>query len=642
MANLNGRKKTGILFADTENTYTYDGADATYEYLDELSTTLDDKGKPLIDYSKIGVGRVLFGMCDLESDEVKFLDGKEFSDLISGMTGNNIIYFFNLSYDINYFGKVLNDAGFVNTKNLINMGSIISLEFRSKNISISLRDVRKFTGGSLKSAGEMFACTRKKMDFPITCAADLDLPIVREYLSVDVLLLKEIYVNALALVQGLQKDLGVTVVSRLPLTAGSCAINMITEKGYPVSKKMKFKNLKSGFQKVFGMVDTDIDGWFRKFYYGALGACNMPTTKPVGKKLVAGYVKEPIYVDYKSMYPYQMADKEFPIYGNMKKYNSFIPVNADYRFAFYVVKLHDVGIKKGRYPSVVVGKGHKDDVSLLTSAVDTHIYLIDHHGTRSDWKNFLKDYVGDYTVEETVLCRAVKFSPGWIEYLNTLYLLKDSPAVRANKGLYSLIKLLLNSIYGKIGQNMAHRRNELLWVDEIEKYKLVELDTFDIETESQLSVAIASCITMYARNDLLTVVDEFGAQNVMLTATDAVIALNNPHTQVVLKKLLALKPLNETTMGMLDVDEIDKLALYGTKAYQYIKKDGKLVNKQAGLSEKTKNALPWLYPNVSAVVNQKKAKAIVGGRYLALTTFKFAETPYIQLNNKYQEEVIYE
>ena len=204
-----------------------------------------------------------------------------------------------------------------------------------------------------------------------------------------------------------------------------------------------------------------------------------------------------------------------------------------------------------------------------------------------------------------------------------------------------MIKLLLNSIYGKIGQNMAHRRNELLWVDEIEKYKLVELDTFDIETESQLSVAIASCITMYARNDLLTVVDEFGAQNVMLTATDAVIALNNPHTQVVLKKLLALKPLNETTMGMLDVDEIDKLALYGTKAYQYIKKDGKLVNKQAGLSEKTKNALPWLYPNVSAVVNQKESQGYCWWK-IALTTFKFAETPYIQLNNKYQEEVIYE
>ena len=81
---------------------------------------------------KIGVGRVLFGMCDLLTDDVNFLDTTEFSNLISGMTGNNIIYFFNLSYDINYFGKVLNDAGFVNTKNLINMGSIISLEFRSK------------------------------------------------------------------------------------------------------------------------------------------------------------------------------------------------------------------------------------------------------------------------------------------------------------------------------------------------------------------------------------------------------------------------------------------------------------------------------------------------------------------------------
>ena len=146
--------------------------------------------------------------------------------------------------------------------------------------------------------------------------------------------------------------------------------------------------------------------------YGALGACNMPTTKPVGKKLVAGYVKEGQSMLITSLCTLtKWLTKSFPIYGNMKKYNSFIPVNADYRFAFYVVKLHDVGIKKGRYPSVVVGKGHKDDVSLLTSAVDTHIYLIDHHGTRSDWKNFLKDYVGDYTVEETVLCRAVKFSP---------------------------------------------------------------------------------------------------------------------------------------------------------------------------------------------------------------------------------------
>ena len=52
MANLKGRKKTSILFADTENTYTYDGVDVTYEYLDNLSETYDDKGRSLIDYEK--------------------------------------------------------------------------------------------------------------------------------------------------------------------------------------------------------------------------------------------------------------------------------------------------------------------------------------------------------------------------------------------------------------------------------------------------------------------------------------------------------------------------------------------------------------------------------------------------------------
>lgn len=655
MASLNGRRKTSLFYCDTENTYTYDGNPVTYEFLDELSNTTDVKtGVSAIDYEKVGVGRVLFGICGNDDDVVQFFDHAQFTTFISTLTDKNIIYFFNLSYDINYFGKVLKDGGFTNVANLINMGSIISLEFVKQvkvlnkkgklvddKVTISLRDIRKFTGGSLKTAGEMFECVRTKQDFPITCDDDLDLPIVRQYLENDVLMLKEVYTKALTLVNTLQDELGVTKNAVLPLTAGSLAINMIIEKGYPVYGIDKYKNKKAGFQRVFGHISPDEDKLFRRFYYGALGACNMPTYKQTGKDTYkVGYVKDPIYMDVKSMYPFHMVDKEFPTYIGSKKSKGFKPVNNLYTFGFYVVKLHDVSIKNGRYPSVISGKNYKDDVSLLLSETATYIYLIDHYGTRSDYKNFINDYVGEYTIEETTLCKGSKFSKGWIDYILTIYDKKNNS--KSNKGLYSLLKLLLNGVYGKIGQNMAHQKTELVWNVSMDKYKIEMLDDLDIEVNSQLSVAIASCITMYARNYLLDIVDKFGAKNIMLTATDCVITLNNEHTRSVRDMFLKYQPLAYTTLGMLDEDEIDKLALYGTKAYQYVKKNGKLINKQAGLSETTKNSLPWLYPNTTAVVNQRKSKSIVGGRYLALTTFKFQETPSIILNRTYQKEVMYD
>ena len=654
MASLNGRRKTTLFYCDTENTYSYDGKSVTYEFLDELSNTIDTKtGVSAIDYEKVGVGRVLFGICG-DDNIVNFLDHAQFTTFISTLTDKNIIYFFNLSYDINYFGKVLKDGGFTNVANLINMGSIISLEFvkhikvlnkKGKlvddKITISLRDIRKFTGGSLKTAGEMFECVRTKQDFPITCDSDLDLPIVRSYLENDVLMLKEVYDKALTLVNTLQDELGVTKNAVLPLTAGSLAINMIIEKGYPVYGKDKYTNKKVGFQKVFGHISHTEDKWFRQFYYGALGACNMPTYKQTGKNTYkVGYVKDPIYMDVKSMYPFHMVDKEFPTYIGLKKFNGFKAVNNLYTFGFYVIKIHDVSIKNGRYPSVISGKNYKDDVSLLTSATDTYIYLIDHYGTRSDYKNFINDYAGEYTIEATTLCKGSKFSNGWNDYILTIYDKKNTS--KANKGLYSLLKLLLNGVYGKIGQNMAHQKTELVWNSNMDKYKIEMLDELDIEVNSQLSVAIAGCITMYARNYLLDIVDKFGAKNIMLTATDCVITLNNEHTRGVRDMFLKYQPLANTTLGMLDEDEIDKLALYGTKAYQYVKKNGKLINKQAGLSEATKNSLPWLYPNTTSVVNQRKSKSIVGGRYLALTTFKFQETPSIILNPTYQKEVMYD
>lgn len=634
-----------IHWTDTENTYRYDGKPVTFEWLDDLASNYDEKGKSLLDIHKVSVGRVLFGDNTVQDGEtVRFYNPDEFIEYLLTLKGKHVFYFFNIKYDFSFFGKILRKSGFNELHSPLYSGGVITLSFSNGECDIEIIDLQRFTGGSLKSAGEMFACERKKLDFPITCEEDLDKEETRTYLSVDVLLLREIYEKALLFANDLCDIIGVSKDRKLPITAGSFALRVALEKGYPSSSKNKLhKNRKGTFQGVFGKVDKNTDKWFRKFYFGGHGIACIPTYKATKSGFKAGYIKEPQYCDVSSMYPSIMVRFDFPTYKDVKVYDGYQKTDDVYTYGFYEIEVKsEINLPRSVMPSVVKGKSWHGDISLLKSTEDhvKHLYLIDYHNGRSDFKNFLKDYDCKYRVVRSVMCKSQKFSNEFRSYILRLYEMKSEH--KSNKGLYSLIKLLLNSLYGKFGQNMAHPRYKVEWNEEMDMYDIIDTGEEDVETDSQLSVAVAAVITMHSRNYLLDIVDEVGAENVILTATDAVVFLSNEETLKAKARLVKWQPIPESQLGTLEFEELDKFALYGTKAYQYITKSGKLVNKCAGMSEKTKNSLVWLWIEKQPNVILKKARTIKGGRYLANTTFKFKETPHHKIRYSCEEVVIYE
>lgn len=621
-----GRKHT-VYFVDTETTYNYKGKPISYPDLKLIEDSED------FDLNELSAGRCLFGLNSLDDEKVVFMFEKEFSEWIGSLRDKNFIYIHNLKFDIAFIGKMLHDNGFEARKFLGKRGSVITVNFRKPKIDLQFRDMMKMTGTSLAKSGEMLGCSIKKGEFPITSESDLDLPVVREYLEKDVKLLREIYIKALKLTNDIENELKQSESRILPLTIGSLSKKIFLETGFPIkSTKGVFRNRAFGWQSIFGMLTKEQDRYFRKFYFGGHGGAFMPTDDKHFEKVH--------YHDKSSMYPSVLAKNEFPTAKGALSFKKFMPSNKFYPFAFYEVKVDYCFIKYGIIPSIISGKHFNQDVSLLLDE-DTQrdepltLYLIDYYNDRSDWKNFLKDYGGHFEVVKSTLFQARKMPESFVALLKYFYEKKELYK-HTNKPLSSWYKVILNAFYGKIGQGFTYEKSTFDWHDDKQKYVYeIVKDEYEDNSDGQMSVIVASCVTMFARNELLNMCDLVGHQNVILTATDAVIFVDTPETKEAVKKLDAIRPFPDTKMGTVDGEIVYKFALHGTKSYQYYK-DGDLITKVAGIPEAVKEGLTfkwWL----TGPINIKKSIGVVGGVYLKELLFTPKENPAIIINRNYKE-----
>lgn len=621
-------KATKNFYVDTETTYKYDGLPISLTDLETLS-----EGN-LFDMNKVTCGRLLFGMIGDEGEDVSYLNEDEFQDWLGTLEGKNDIFIHNLKFDIKFIGRLLHNLGHDQGKKLGKGGTLISAKFQKDGVTIDFKDTMKLTGRSLADSGTMLGCSVVKGKFDIDSPDDLDKPETKEYLAKDVLLLREIAQKFLVFVNQIEMDAGVNVsISRkLPITIGAISKKIFLEGGFPIKgDKGVYRNRAFGFQQLFGTSSMDMDKKYRKYFFGGHGVALMPT----GNK----HFSKVHYFDRSSMYPFVMVSNEFPVMKQMKNIKGFATAREDYPFAFYEINLKQATLKKNTIPSIVAGKQYMGDISLLTAQfIDEDVkklYIIDHYGTRSDWKNFLKDYENlEYEVVETTLFKAQKMPKTFTDLVLYFYNKKEEHKA-TNKALSTVYKLILNAFYGKVGQGFYYPKSTFAYDDETKVFKYSEsLTEYEENSAGQLSVVVASCITMFARNYLLDMCDLAGHNNVILTATDAVAFVDTPETRLQLEKFNLIKPVDTCRIGSLDGELLENFALQGTKSYQYYK-NGKLITKVAGMPEKTKALLPfkwWL----GEPVKIKKSVGIVGGVYLKNMYFTASATPHYISNKSYE------
>lgn len=619
-------RKTTKYYVDTETTYEYDGEPIS---LSDLETMSDGN---MFDINKVTCGRLLFGMADDLDDTVYFMDEKEFQEWLGTLGGKNDIFIHNLKFDMKFIGRLLYNIGFETGKKLGKSGALISVKFNKKGTVITFKDSMKLTNKSLADSGVMLGCTVEKGVFEIDSPDDLDKPETKLYLTKDVLLLKEIVTKFLALVNKIERDAGVSISRKLPITIGAISKKIFLEGGFPIkSDTGVYRNRSFGFQQIFGTSTIEMDSKYRKFFFGGHGVALMPTFDK--------HFNTVNYFDRSSMYPYVMISNEFPTIKGMKTATGFLKASAAYPFAFYEVVLKQGTLKKGTIPSIVAGKEYMGDISLLTGHfLDDEpktLYIIDHYGGRSDWKNFLKDYNNlDYEVVETTLFKAHRMPQTFIDLVIYFYNKKEHYKA-TNRPLSNVYKLALNAFYGKIGQGFYYPKSTFTYDEDSEMFRYNEsVSEYEENGAGQLSVIVAACITMFARNLLLDMCDIAGHKNTILTATDAIAFVDTPETRAALAKLNAIKPVESCRIGALDGEVLHNFALQGTKSYQYYKA-GKLVTKVAGMPEKTKALLPfkwWL----GEPVKIKKSVGIVGGVYLKNMYFTATNTPHKIINPVYE------
>lgn len=342
----------------------------------------------------------------------------------------------------------------------------------------------------------------------------------------------------------------------------------------------------------------DIDSFFRKAYYGG----HVDVYKP--------HVKYGYYYDINSLYPYAMV-QDIPV-GDMKYEENLSKRSIDELFGFFRAEIE---IKESLHiPFLPV----KTDAGLIFPVGKwTGIYFSEElkYAKTLGYKIRLID---GYSFEK---------SQPFEEYVKTLYKEKEEAGKRGDKALRNIIKLLLNSLYGKFGQKADLNQSKFISDNkkileiyskysnventplELKNNHYIELVTYNklpnsrkmldkmeygqLEKEyiefmdrSNSSVPIAAAVTAYSRIRI----DKFKrilGNAVIYSDTDSIVSEKPLPKNYINDNLGFMK--NEMAGNGYKVDEdkdwyFDEGIFLAPKTYMIKKKDGSFLTKFKGIS----------------------------------------------------------
>ena len=259
-----------------------------------------------------------------------------------------------------------------------------------------------------------------------------------------------------------------------------------------------FKDMTPYFNKLFPVLPLEIDNDLRRAYKGGFTYLN-----PIyaGVDLGSGYV-----LDKNSMYPSKMVNEFLPIMWPQFFDGKY---EEDDLYPLYIQRLTcSFKLKKGKIPSIQIKNNPNFRVNEYIESSDGDLI------TLTLCKPDLELFLANYDVEDVVWQGGWKFQAMkgiFTNYVEHWTEQKIKAKKEHNGAMYLISKLMLNSLYGKFGQNPCGRSKRPFLLDGVLKFALN-----DVEQRKPIFVAMAAFITAYARKDIIESaqkIREYGLKN---------------------------------------------------------------------------------------------------------------------------------
>lgn len=419
-----------------------------------------------------------YALCEIGNPE-HLVIGNNIEDFIkfcSNSKHNYVLYFHNLKFDGEYIISYLLKNGFTHIKEkneradktfttlISGMGQFYSIEIyfkvgNKKVNKVTIYDSLKILNFSVDQIAKDFDLPIRKLELDYTTKREIGHKLTEHeiaYITNDV----EIMARALSIMfnAGLTK-----------MTIGSDALH-------------NYKKMTSNFNKYFPILPNEIDKDIRKSYRGGFTYLN-PLYK--GKESTKGYV-----LDVNSLYPSCMTQCLLP-YGEPVFFEG--KYEKDNLYPLYVQHLScSFEIKEGMIPTIQI----KNHLSFIPNEYleSSDGRIVDLVLTNVDLELFLKHYnIYDETWNNGWKFKGVRgLFTDYIEYWTAK---KIESKKNKNPSMYRISKLMLNSLYGKMGLNpLVKSKFPYLDDDGIVRYGF-----FPTEERKPIYIPVASFITSYAR-----------------------------------------------------------------------------------------------------------------------------------------------
>ena len=443
-------------------------------------------------------------------------------------THNPTLYFHNLKFDGEFIINYLLSHGFEHIKS--------SKDRKDNTFTTLISDMGMFYSitvylkvGNRKTNKITFIDSLKIIPFSVSdIAKSFGLPISK--LEIDYDKPREIgHELTIEEIEYISND--VKIVAMALDTLFNEALTSITSASNSL-KDFKTTHSKRRFDRLFPSLPYDIDKDMRQAYKGGFTYLN-----PIYEEVDVG---EGVVLDVNSLYPSVMYEKPMPI-GEPTFYEGKYVDDLVYPLYIQMITC-SFEIKENKIPTIQIKKSHFMDNEYLLSSDNEIVCLT---LSNIDLKLFLEQY----NVYE------LKYICGWkfksmkgifTDYIDKWIERKIEATKSGNKGMRTLAKLMLNSLYGKFATSQDMQEKYPYLDDGVVKYYLSEKGF-----KKGLYLPIGIFITSYAREKTIRTsqaikdysLEKYGKDLYIYSDTDSI------HTLLPIEELKQFCDIDDVALG---------------------------------------------------------------------------------------------
>ena len=306
------------------------------------------------------------------------------------------------------------------------------------------------------------------------------------------------------------------------MTIGSNALNDYKD----IITQNKFKHL-------FTPISYEIDEDLRKAYKGGFTYLN-----PIYKEKDVG---SGVVLDVNSLYPSVMYDKPMP-FGEPFFYQGKYEEDKVYNLYIQMITC-SFELKENKIPTIQIKRSHFIENEYLTSSNNEIVCLV---LTNIDLKLFLEQY-NVYDLEYICGWKFRSLTGVFTKYIDKWITRKIEATKSGNKGMRTLAKLMLNSLYGKFATSQdVQSKIPYLGDDDIIHYEYSEKSR-----KKGLYIPIGCFITAYAREKTIRTsqaikdysIKKYGKDLYIYSDTDSI------HTLLPIEELTQFCDIDDVRLG---------------------------------------------------------------------------------------------